>query len=107
MIVLETEPAIARAAGRSALSLYLQLENYLSMWCRVGFTESDLAGSGSDRFVDAMVAWGDERAIRSRIEQHWDAGADHVCIQAIPSEGGSGTDEKALAAMAPTTGWFS
>jgi len=49
-----------------------------------------------------MVAWGDERAIRARIQQHWDAGADHVCIQAISSQGSrQPVDEKILELLAP------
>jgi hypothetical protein len=47
---------------------------------RLGFGDNELAGGGSDRMIDATVAWGDEAAIRARIQEHWDAGADHVCI---------------------------
>ncbi len=81
-VLLETDPATARRAAREALSRYLQLENYVNDWRRQGFGDDDLAGGGNNRFLDAMVAWGDEAAIRARIRQHWDAGADHVCIQA-------------------------
>jgi hypothetical protein len=70
-----------------ALAPYLKLENYVNNWRRCGFGDADLAGDGSDRFVDANVVWGDETAIRARIGQHWDAGADHVCIQAIHPDG--------------------
>jgi probable F420-dependent oxidoreductase len=87
MVLLETDPAKARAAGRSALSTYLQLENYVSNWRRLGYADADLAGGGSDRFVDANIAWGDEAAIRKRLQLFWDAGADHVCIQAIHPTG--------------------
>jgi probable F420-dependent oxidoreductase len=101
-VLLETDPAAARRAAREALSRYLQLENYVNSWRREGFAEHDLAGGGSDRFLDAMVAWGDERAIRARIQQHWDAGADHVCIQAISPQGSrQPVDEKVLALLAP------
>jgi hypothetical protein len=57
--------------------------NYTNNWLRLGFTPEDLEDGGSDRLVDAMVAWGDEDAIRSRIAAHHEAGADHVCIQVI------------------------
>jgi len=77
----------ARNVARQTLSRYLQLENYVNGWRRQGFDDDDLAGGGSDRFLDAMVAWGGEDAIRSRIQQHWDAGADHVCIQPISVQG--------------------
>ncbi len=81
--VLETDPAKARATARRFLSLYLGLPNYVENWKRLGFTDADLAGGGSDRLIDSVIAWGDETAIRTRIEQHWQAGADHVCVQAL------------------------
>ncbi|HJZ31950.1 MAG TPA: TIGR03620 family F420-dependent LLM class oxidoreductase, partial [Hyphomicrobiaceae bacterium] len=65
MVLLETDPSAARAAARTALSPYIQLENYANNWRRLGFSDEDLAGGGSDRFVDANVAWGDEGAIRA------------------------------------------
>jgi probable F420-dependent oxidoreductase len=81
--VLETDPAKARAAARRFLSVYLGLPNYVENWRRLGFADADFAGGGSDRLIDSAIAWGDEQAIRTRIEQHWQAGADHVCVQAI------------------------
>ena len=66
-----------------------------------GFGDDDLAGGGSDRFIDANVAWGDEGKIRARLQQHWDAGADHVCIQSIAPDGSRKPDEKVLALLAP------
>jgi probable F420-dependent oxidoreductase len=86
-VVIETDPARAHSAARQALSRYLQLENYVNDWRRQGFGDDDLAGGGSNRFIDSLVAWGDEGAIRARIQQHWDAGADHVCIQPIGPQG--------------------
>jgi probable F420-dependent oxidoreductase len=101
-VLLETDPATARRAAREALSRYLQLENYVNSWRREGFGDDDLAGGGSDRFLDAMVAWGDERAIRARIQEHWDAGADHVCIQTITAQGSrQAVDERILDLLAP------
>jgi len=91
-VLLETDPAKARPAARAALARYLQLENYVNAWRRQGFGDDELADGGSDRFVDAIVAWGGEAAIRDRIRQHWDAGADHVCIQPIGPQGASGDD---------------
>ena len=86
-MLLETDAATARGAGRQALANYLRLDNYVNNWRRLGFGDADLAGGGSDRFIDANVAWGDEAAIRRRIREHWDAGADHVCIQSISPDG--------------------
>ncbi|HEU0156957.1 MAG TPA: TIGR03620 family F420-dependent LLM class oxidoreductase [Stellaceae bacterium] len=100
-VLLEADRTKARAAARQALSRYLQLENYVNGWRRQGFADADLAGGGSDRFLDAMVAWGDERAIRTRIEAHWAAGADHVCIQPVDPQGGRAIDERVLALLAP------
>jgi probable F420-dependent oxidoreductase len=101
-VLLETDATAARRAAREALSRYMQLENYVNSWRREGFGEDDLAGGGSDRFLDAMVAWGDERAIRARIQQHWDAGADHVCIQPISPQGSRQVvDDRILELLAP------
>ncbi|HYZ40272.1 MAG TPA: TIGR03620 family F420-dependent LLM class oxidoreductase [Stellaceae bacterium] len=99
-VLLETDPATARRAAREALSRYMQLENYVNSWRREGFGD-DLAGGGSDRFVDAVVAWGDEGAIRARIQEHWDAGADHVCVQPISPQGARQPDERILELLAP------
>jgi probable F420-dependent oxidoreductase len=102
MVLLETDAAKARAAARAALAPYLQLENYANNWRRLGFTEDDLAGGGSNRLVDANVAWGDEAAIRARIRLFWDAGADHVCIQSIhPSGSRTILDERIFDLLAP------
>jgi probable F420-dependent oxidoreductase len=100
-VLLETDAAAARSAAREALSRYLQLENYVNSWRREGFSDEDLAGGGSPRFLDAMVAWGDEGAIRTRIQEHWDAGADHVCIQPINAQGTREVDERILNLLAP------
>jgi probable F420-dependent oxidoreductase len=82
-VVLETDPERARAAARGFMELYLTLPNYTNNLLRHGFDESDLADGGSDRLVDAIVAWGDEEAIAARVREHLDAGADHVCIQVV------------------------
>jgi len=101
-VLLETDRAKARSAARQALSRYLQLENYVNGWRRQGFGDADLAAGGSDRFLDAMVAWGDEGAIRARVQQHWDAGADHVCIQPITPQGSrEPVGERVLDLLAP------
>ena len=102
MVLLETDPAKARAAARTALASYIALENYYNNWRRLGFSEADLSGGGSDRFVDANMAWGDEGAIRKRLQMYWDAGADHVCIQAIHPTGARTTiDERIFDLLAP------
>ena len=103
-VVLETDPAKARAIGRRTLGFSLHLPNYRNNFLRMGFTEDDLAGNGSDRWVDALVAWGDEGAIRRRIQDHIDAGADHVCIQSLArgeSLGLTAEDERIFELLAP------
>ena len=104
MVLLETDPAKARAAARTALASYIQLENYANNWRRLGFGGDDLAGGGSNRFVDANIAWGDEGAIRKRLQLFWDAGADHVCIQSIHPSGSRTTiDERVFDLLAPAS----
>lgn len=100
-VVLETDAGRARSIGRASLGPYLGLRNYQENWRRLGFGEDDWSGPGSDRLLDAMVAWGDETAIRARLQQHWDAGADHVCIQPLSEQGFGAIDEVVLKALAP------
>jgi probable F420-dependent oxidoreductase len=80
---LESDPERARATARQHLETYLTLPNYRDNWLRSGFDERDLAHGGSDRLVDALVAWGDEAAVRARVDEHVAAGADHVALQAL------------------------
>lgn len=102
MVMLETDPVRARAGARVALAQYIAMENYCANWRRLGFNQSDFADGGSDRLIDANIAWGDEAAIRQRIQAHWDAGADHVCIQSIhPSGERTQLDERIFDVLAP------
>jgi probable F420-dependent oxidoreductase len=82
-VVLSTDPAAARAAARLHMATYLTLPNYTNNLRRLGWGDDDLADGGSDRLVDAIVAWGDESAIVDRVQAHLDAGADHVCVQVL------------------------
>jgi hypothetical protein len=83
------------------LARYMPLPNYRNNWLSLGFDEADLEGRGSDRFLDAMVAWGSEAEIEARLQAHFDAGADHVCIQPFDPQCGILPDPAALAAFAP------
>jgi probable F420-dependent oxidoreductase len=83
MFVAETDPARARAIARAGLAPYMALPNYSNNWARLGFVEADWADGGTDRLIDAIVAWGDDDAIAARVKEHWAAGADHVCIQQL------------------------
>ncbi len=85
-VVLETNPERARAIAREHLSMYLQAPNYANNWLRLGFAADDLTNGGSDRLVDALVAWGNSDTIRERVAEHFSAGADHVCLQVITAD---------------------
>ncbi|MGW0989322.1 LLM class F420-dependent oxidoreductase [Streptomyces sp. NPDC002486] len=85
-VIPETDPARARALAREFLELYLPLPNYTNNFLRHGFTEEDLADGGSDRLVDALFAWGDDTAIRAKIDAFIEAGADHVALQVLDGE---------------------
>jgi probable F420-dependent oxidoreductase len=82
-VVLTTDPESARTVGRKALEIYLNLQNYLNSWKRLGFTDDEVAKPGSDRLVDAVVAYGTTDAIAARLRQHLEAGADHVAVQVL------------------------
>ncbi len=102
-VVLETDAAKARQTGRKALAMYAGLPNYRNNWKRLGFTEDEIAqDGGSDKLIDALVAWGDEKDIADRIQAHRDAGASHVCIQPLKPGGRMGeVDWNILEALAP------
>jgi probable F420-dependent oxidoreductase len=103
MVLLEKDPSVARAVAREAIGMSFTLPNYRNHYLRIGFCTEDMENGGSDRLVDAIVAWGDEKAIRDRLRQHFEAGADHVCIQ--PLRRGTriltANDEKVLELLAP------
>jgi probable F420-dependent oxidoreductase len=86
-VALATDADHARRLGRQHLETYMALPNYTNNLRRLGFGDEDFAGGGSNRLIDAMVAWGDIDAIRARLNEHRDAGADHVCIQVLCEEG--------------------
>jgi len=85
-VVLETDAAKARQIARVHMATYLGLPNYVNNLRRLGFDDADQANGGSDRLVDAIVAWGDHDAIAARVHAHLDAGADHVCIQVLDAD---------------------
>ncbi len=101
MVLLETDPAKARAIARQHMKIYLGLPNYRNNLLELGFADNELDNGGSDRLVDAIVAWGDEAAIRARIQEHRDAGATHVCIQPFRPDGELGPDLDLLERLAP------
>jgi probable F420-dependent oxidoreductase len=99
-VLLVTDARKAREIARQAMAFYLPLTNYRNNWKRVGFSDKDLEGGGSARFLDAMVAWGSEAAVQQRIQAHLDAGASHVCVQPLHPNGEPLPDFNALAVLA-------
>lgn len=90
-IILEEDPTKARGLARPVAQMYLALPNYRNNWLRMGLAEADLANGGSDKFIDTTFAWGSVEKIRTRIQEHYDAGATHVCIQPVHPNGQIGT----------------
>lgn len=99
-VVFSTDADAARAAGIEALGMYATLPNYRNNWKRLGFTEDEIERR-ENRFVDAVVVWGDEDRMRAGVQAHYDAGADHVCVQPLSTEGTLTLDWNALEALAP------
>ncbi|OBI78744.1 LLM class F420-dependent oxidoreductase [Mycobacterium sp. E740] len=82
-VVLARDAEASRKIGRDTVDFYLNLSNYINNWKRLGFTDDDVAKPGSDRLIDAVVAHGTTEAIAARLNEHLDAGADHVAIQVL------------------------
>jgi probable F420-dependent oxidoreductase len=79
--VLDTDRRRSREVARAFAARYLATANYANNLRRLGWRDEDLAGRGSDRLIDAVVAQGSAATIAARVREHFDAGADHVCIQ--------------------------
>ena len=99
-VCLETDPVAARGLARRELHRYMTLPNYRNNWLRIGFTEADLADGGSDRFLDAMVLWGDAATIARGLRAHLEAVANQVCIQPVHAEGDTDARDRTLTALA-------
>ena len=101
-ICLSEDAETARAAARKELARYMTLDNYRNNWLRTGFSTEDMESGGSDRLMDAMVAWGGAETVADRLRAHFDAGADQVCIQPIAAAGPP--DWQGLAAVVAAAG---
>ncbi|OBH07460.1 MULTISPECIES: LLM class F420-dependent oxidoreductase [unclassified Mycobacterium] len=99
-VVLTTDPDEARAIGRQTAERYLRLSNYVNNWLRLGFTPDDVRRPGSDRLIDAVVAYGTPEAIARRLGEHCEAGADHVAIQVL----GAPNEEALVSALRELAG---
>jgi probable F420-dependent oxidoreductase len=84
-VLLTTDMGHAREVGRQTLDMHLGLQNYVNNWKRLGFNDHDLTRPISDRLIDAMIAYGTTDAIAARLNEHLDAGADHVPIRVLAS----------------------
>jgi probable F420-dependent oxidoreductase len=82
-VVVEEDVEAARAIARRYAENYLRLSNYTGNLLRFGFGEDDIASGGSDRLIDAVIPHGSPEAIAEAVRAHWDAGADHVCLQPL------------------------
>lgn len=87
-VVFETDPDKARAIARTHMNTYTRLPNYVNNLLRFGFTADEIVKQ-EDRVVDAIVAWGPTETIVARIKAHFDAGADHVCVQVLTANTGT------------------
>ena len=100
-VILETDANKARELARPIAKIYNRLPNYRNNWLRMGLSENDIDNL-SDRFIDETFAWGNADALRERINEHMEAGADHVCIQPINTNGNVGElDWTCLEALSP------
>jgi probable F420-dependent oxidoreductase len=92
--VIDDDLEAARSKAKAWAGGYLELPNYANNWRRLGFSEAEVSGGGSDRLIDAAIASGGVDALAERVQEHLDAGADHVCVQAL----GDKEDDPELAA---------
>jgi probable F420-dependent oxidoreductase len=86
-VVPDTDPDRARALGRTTVQPHLGMVNYTSNLRRLGWSEEDLSGDGSDKLVDALVAHGSPAEIAGQLTRHLGAGADHVCLHLLTEPG--------------------
>jgi probable F420-dependent oxidoreductase len=96
-VVIEPDMDTARRLAREFAASYLRLTNYANNLLRLGFTEDDLAGGGSDRLIDAVMPHGSAEQVAEAVRAHLGAGADHVCLQPVGHGGVPLEDYRALA----------
>lgn len=85
-VVLDHDLGRAREVATAHVAPYLMAPHQEASVRRLGFGDEDIVGGPSRRLVDAIVAYGDTEAIRRRVEQHFQAGADHVCLQVLTAD---------------------
>lgn len=101
MVMLETDAEKARSAIREFMRFYMNAPPYRRHFIDLGFNDDDMKGGGSDRLLDAIIAWGNEGVLRERIEAHQQAGADHVYLIPLGAERGRLPEMRVVKALAP------
>jgi probable F420-dependent oxidoreductase len=101
-IVLDTDADRARATARAGVGMFVGFPAYQNNLRRLGFDDSDLVPGGSDRLIDATVAWGSIEDIHQRLREHLDAGADHVAVHVLGSNDPPLTQWRELATLLPS-----
>lgn len=102
-VVLEVDPEKARAIARRGIGNFIGFPSYQANLRRLGFGDDDLVPGGSDRLIDATVAWGSIDDIARRLQQHWDAGADHIALHTLTAQRGLPLEEwRELSALRET-----
>jgi probable F420-dependent oxidoreductase len=101
MVMLENDAERARAGVREFMRFYLNAPPYQRNFRAMGFNDDDLRNGGSDRLIDSIIAWGGERQLRERIEEHRRAGANHVYIIPLSASGERLPDMRVIEALAP------
>lgn len=96
----EEDPERARTTARKAIAVYVGLDYYHRAWRGMGFSDADFTDGGSDRLIDAVVAWGSEGAIRQRLAAQFDAGATRVVVIPLGAGTGGQPDWSLLEALA-------
>ncbi len=100
-VILETEPDRARQIARAGMEVYLKSPFQKKNWKSMGIDDADCEGQGSDRLIDALIAWGNAETIEQRIQAHLDAGASHVCIEPMVGPDSRLPENELLEALAP------
>jgi probable F420-dependent oxidoreductase len=85
-VLFESDPDRARTVAREHLHPYLTTPYNIAKFRRLGYSDDEIAGGGSDRIVDDLVFWGDLDAVVAKLRAHVAAGADHVAVQVIGIE---------------------
>jgi len=99
-VILTDDAEVAHATATAALAIYVTLPNYRNSWLRLGITDEEI-DANAPSFLDRVIVWGSVDKIRDRVREHHDAGADHVCVQALTPGHPHHVDQDALRALAP------